>query len=123
MQRTWRGLAYWLKHYGFLSLSSYRNHNYQHDRVPPTMLLTLLYQSLINKMPSGFAYILIIWRYFLNRGSNLSNDFNFCQFDMKLSNRYSNHQIKSNASITPLTTIGKKRTKNIIKKIIGLGVN
>jgi hypothetical protein len=59
IQRPQRSDTYWLAPQGLLSLLSYR---------------TLPQGSSIKKMPYRLGYSLILWSYFLNWGSLLTND-------------------------------------------------
>jgi hypothetical protein len=52
---------------------------------PPTRGWALFHQSLIKKMLYWLASSLVLWRYFLNWGSLLSDDISVCQVDIKLS--------------------------------------
>ena len=51
---------------------------------PPTMGWASPSQSLLKRIPYRPAYNLILWRYFLNWVSLLSDDFSLWQFDIKL---------------------------------------
>jgi hypothetical protein len=73
MQGPWRNAAYWLAPHDLCSLLSCRIQDHQprscptHNGLdPPT--------PIIKKMSYRFAYSLILWRYFLNWDSILSND-------------------------------------------------
>jgi hypothetical protein len=73
-QRPWRGAAYWLDCYGFISQLSYRPPAQgcpHHSGLDPPTSITNSYKS-------------ILWRHFLNRSSFLSDDFSLCQADIKL---------------------------------------
>jgi hypothetical protein len=51
--------------------------------VIPTKFRVLPYQPLIKKMHYKLAYILILWRHYLNRGFILSDGFSLCQCDIE----------------------------------------
>ena len=53
------------------------------EMTPPIMRWALPSKLLINKMPCRLMYILTLWRRFLNWGFFLSDDFSFCQVDIK----------------------------------------
>jgi hypothetical protein len=95
MQRPWRGAAYCLTLYGFLSLFSYRTQDYQprngttHSGLSPSIPISPFIP--INKMPYACkkkkkknAYSPILRRHFLNQGSLLSEDYSLCQVDTGL---------------------------------------
>ena len=81
MQRPWRCATHWFIPYGLLSLISYRSQDH-HTPVmeTPRTDCVLPHQSLIKKI----SYRQILWRYFLNWGSLLSDDSSLCHVDIKL---------------------------------------
>jgi len=66
MQRPWRDVDYRLALHGLLSLPSYRTQGHGAREAPLSVGWALPQKSLINKVPSGFAYNPILWRHFLN---------------------------------------------------------
>jgi hypothetical protein len=84
MQRTSRSTAYWHAPHSLLILLSYRAQNYQPRVAPPTVCCPP-HQSVSKKcftvLPTAQSYrgIFLHWSFFL------SDDFNLCQIDIKLS--------------------------------------
>ena len=80
---AWRSAAYWLTPHSLLGLLCYIIQDHQsRDGYHPQW--ALLHQSQIGKMSHSFAYSQILWGYFLNWNSLLSDDSSLYQIDIKL---------------------------------------